>query len=256
MNNLQTVTTIANLKGGTGKTTTVMALSYGLVNKGFKVLAVDLDSQANLTRCFGKYQENGADFYDWLVENKDVRVKIVDGLDLIPATKKGSGSFNNDCRDNKISPSGYLKNQLCLYDDYDFVLIDVPSLCGYELTNAAVASNSALIPTPPDFLSTDGMEEMEDLIKNFKQYNPQLNLTGVFVNKVRTNTASHRVGMEKISKTLQNKGVSLYKNIVRESSLVETSQRDHFDFFKNISKNPAAQDYKEIINEYLEKVGR
>ena len=249
------VTTVCNLKGGTGKTTTVLALSYGLANRGYKVLAIDFDSQANLSRCFGKHDMNANDIYDWIIDNKDVRVKINDNLDLVPASKKGINGLNDEFRKDIVSPSGHLKNQLEIYDYYDFVIIDVPSLLSYELTNALVASDSVIIPAKPDFLSTDGMEDMSGTVAEFMKINPNLNLTGVFINQVRTNTAAHKNGIEEIDRLLEKNNITRYSSIVRESSLIEVVQKKHVDFYSNIKKNPGAQDFSNVVDEFLEKIG-
>ena len=250
-----TITTVCNLKGGTGKTTTVLALSYRLADKGYKVLAVDFDSQANLTRCFGQHNQGNDDIYDWIADNKDVRIKINDNLDLVPATKKGVDALNREFQKDIVSPSGYLKNQLSIYDEYDFIVIDVPSLLSYELTNSLVASDSLIIPVKPDFLSQEGMDDMNDTIAQFKAINPSLNLTGVFINQVRTSVAAHKLGIKEISEKLKEAQISQYSHIVRESSLIEKAQREHIDFYSDIKKNPGAQDFAEIVDEFIEKIG-
>lgn len=251
----QTVTTICNLKGGTTKTTTVLAFSYALANKGHKVLAIDFDGQANLTRSFGKYSEENDDIYEWLELNKDVRIRVVEGLDLIPATRKGVNALLQEIQKDMVSPSHHLARQLQLYPDYDFVLIDVPSSHGYELTNALIASDSVVIPTTPEFLSIEGMDEACGWVCDVKNYKPDINITGVLINKVETSTNEHRLCVDETINILEDYGIDVYSSIVRKSTLVSKSQRLHSDFYKSISKNPAAQDFIKIVDEYLVKVG-
>lgn len=250
------VTTICNSKGGIGKTTTTLAFTYRLASKGYKVLAIDIDSQSNLTRCFGVYNDEKPDIFDWLIKNVDARIHINDNIDIIPSTDKGIGALLNECRKNPVSPSGYLENGLALYDEYDFVFIDVPSGgMGFETTNAIIASDYVVIPTEPNFLSQEGMEGVSRTIADFMKYKPTLVLTGIVINSVKTNTKAHQTGMEEIREKAAEENVPVYKTFVRQSTLIEKAQREHKDFYNDERINPAAKDFACVVDEFLEKIG-
>ena len=255
MNNTK-VTTICNSKGGIGKTATTLAFTYRLASKGYKVLAVDIDRGANLTKSFGRENEDNPAIFDWLVKNEDVRVKITENIDLIPATFDSVKDLAEKCRANMAKPSGYLVSGLSVYDDYDFVFIDTPTggMC-YEITNALMASDNVIIPSVPDFLSKEGMKYMKKAIEEFYEINPCLNLTGVIVNNVETSTALHKKVMKEIEEYAMEEDIPLYSNFVRHSTYVGQRMDDHKDFFFCPSKNPAAQDFMKIVDEFLEKIG-
>lgn len=255
MKNTKT-TMICNSKGGIGKTATTLAFAYGLANRGYKVLTIDFDAGSHLTSSFGQDGKIESDIYDWLIKNKDVRITITGNIDLIPATDKGVDGIVSKCRENLVSPSGYLSDGLSVYDEYDFILIDTPSTgMGYQITNSIVASDYIVIPTTPEYLSTKAMEEMASTIKKFLDYKPSLNLTGVFVNNVETSTALHKEGMTEIEEWAYESNIPFYSNFVRHTTRVGQRQKDHKDFYSCPSKNPAAQDFSKVVDEFLKKIG-
>ena len=250
------VTTVCNLKGGTAKTTTTVALGYGLANKGYKVLAIDFDVQQHLTSWLGCEDKITHDVYDWINDNASAAIEINENFHLIPSTVKGIEAFRSHCEEEGVASLFSLKDQLAVVDEYDFVLIDVPSFIGHEVSNALVASDSVIIPSNPSLLSKKGLGSIVKTINGALRVNPNLHTTGVFINHVRTNVEAHKRGIKNIAEELNEVNVPLYKNFVRESSLIEDGEGNYANFYKNLSRNPAAQDFLKIVDEYLEKIGR
>jgi chromosome partitioning protein len=175
---MRTVITIGNQKGGVAKTTTCVSLGAALVERGQEVLAIDLDTQANLSLALGANLENlrrGA--ADILLGNATAlsvsRETSVPGFDVVPA--------NPDMflveRFLPVRP-GYetvLRQAVVQTPGYEVVLFDCPPSVGPVPYAALAASDLLIIPTQAEFFSTHGLGEVLDLVGRVRaQVNPGL----------------------------------------------------------------------------------
>ncbi|MCM2285617.1 MAG: AAA family ATPase [Desulfobacula sp.] len=194
------IISIANQKGGVGKTTTSVNLSAALASMGKKVLLVDCDSQANATTGMGidkpslKYslyqgliQEAGAD--DILYAT------LLPKLMIIPANMDLIG-FEIEM----VSAKGREKKLKQLLDGikerFDYVIIDCPPALGLLTLNAFTASDAVLIPLQSEFYALEGLGQLLDTIKRVKSsFNPGLKIKGILLTMYdgRTNLAQHVV---------------------------------------------------------------
>lgn len=204
---------IINYKGGVGKTTLTANLTAELAHRGYKVLAIDLDPQANLTFSFievdtwkEKYQKNKTikKWYDAFIDedldvdlneliihpnriNKLVTKGKVDiicshlaliNIDLELATRL-AGASPRQTRNNFLRVYTRLKHGLESLDDdaYDIVLIDCPPNFNIVTRNALVASDAYMVPAKPDYLSTLGIDQLqkhvEQLIDDYNKYSSE-----------------------------------------------------------------------------------
>lgn len=184
------VITIANNKGGVGKTMQAYQLSTHLANQGHKVLVIDLDSQGNLSSTLGAEVRRTL-IPEWLigdVENEDVIVRsqgkyeFHENLDVIPSSRHLANLAKililSEAEVRKIAgrKERLLKLRIeQLGDKYDYVVIDTPPMLGDELIMSLVASNRILIPTQAQDYSIDGLEELMDTFEIIKESeNPTL----------------------------------------------------------------------------------
>jgi chromosome partitioning protein len=162
------VWTIANQKGGVGKTTTVVSIAGILIDRGFRVLLIDTDPHASLTSYF-QYDSDQlpVSLYDLFQEPATTKAELdqlilpteINNLSLIPASM--SLATLDRVLGNAAGMGLFLKKQLKLVkDDYDFVLIDCPPVLGIMMINALAACERILIPVQTEFLASKGLQRM------------------------------------------------------------------------------------------------
>jgi len=178
------VVTIANNKGGVGKTMQAYQLSTHLANEGHKVLVVDLDSQANLSSTLGVNVRRTL-IPEWLMGDVDAEDVIVPAegkydcfknIDVIASSRHLANLAKllilSEAEVRKVAgrKERLLRMRLEeLSDKYDYVVIDTPPMLGDELIMSLVASNRILIPTQAQDYSIDGLEELMDTFEIIKE---------------------------------------------------------------------------------------
>ena len=158
------IISIANQKGGCGKTTTAANLG-SLLSEKHKVLLVDIDPQGNLTTHFGinkdylKYT-----IYDTMLNGRIENAIIQkDGVDIVPSTIDLAGAEVE--LTGKIGREYILDNELKrISREYDYILIDTPPSLGVFTINALVASDYVLIPVQAEFFALEGLTQLLKVI--------------------------------------------------------------------------------------------
>ncbi len=161
------VWTVANQKGGVGKTTTTISLGGLLAEQGYKVLLVDTDPHASLSYYFGIESEDlELSVYDLFVQ-VSTKEQIMQSLcptkykniDILPATM-GLATLDRSLG-NKGGMGLVLKKAMKkLANEYDYVLIDCPPILGVLMVNALAASQRIIVPVQTEFLALKGLDRM------------------------------------------------------------------------------------------------
>lgn len=191
------IISLANQKGGVGKTTTAINLSASLARLGKRVLLVDADPQANASSGLGvEIRALDKTIYECLVNQIDPHTAVihtnVDNLDLIPSHIDLVGAeiemLNLDNREQLMK-----KLLNALKDEYDYILIDCSPSLGLITVNALTASDSVVIPVQCEFFALEGIAKLLSTIKIIKQnLNPGLQIEGflltMYDNRLRLST--------------------------------------------------------------------
>jgi len=179
------IITIANQKGGVGKTTTAVNLSAALAIEGKKVLLIDSDPQSNATTSLGFHR----DTYEYNLYNvmlgkmilADIvlDVKDIKNLSVAPSNinlVSFESEFYKDRKDKELM----LKRAIdTIKDDYDFIIIDSPPALGPLTVNTLSAANSVIIPIQCEFFALEGLAQLLNTIKLIKQtINRELEIKG------------------------------------------------------------------------------
>jgi chromosome partitioning protein len=178
---LPKVIAFANQKGGVAKTTTTLNLGVALVEEGFRVLAVDLDPQGNLTMSQGwNPDEIERSIFDVLVHRLPITEIIrkgeldvaVSSIDLASAELSLSSMIG---RERALE-----KALLPVRESYDYILIDTPPSLGLLTINALVAASGVIVPVQCEYLSLRGLVQLENTLSMIREnLNPEVSIEGI-----------------------------------------------------------------------------
>ncbi len=192
------IISIANQKGGVGKTTTTINLATSLSAINKKVLLVDADPQGNASTGIGiAYKDRNPSLYDLIIkrefETSAIKKTIIPNLSIIPA--------NTNLAAAEVELINIEKREFVLADilleakNFDFILIDCPPALGLLTINSLVASNSVIVPLQSEFFALEGMSSLVNTIQLIKEnFNSKLSVEGILLTMVdKRNTLSSLV---------------------------------------------------------------
>ena len=178
------IITIANQKGGVGKTTTAVNLSAALAIEGKKTLLIDADPQANATTSLGFHRDTYEyNIYHVMLGTKGLDEIILDSeienLKVAPSNIGLVGIEKEFYKNNKDRELVLKRKIDAIRDDYDYIIIDSPPALGPITINTLSAANSVLIPIQCEFFALEGLAQLLNTIKLVRQtINRQLDIKG------------------------------------------------------------------------------
>ena len=178
------IISIANQKGGVGKTTTAINLSAALAEADKKILVIDIDPQGNTSSGFG-IDKNKLDdtIYELILGYsaiKETVIKsVIDNVDIIPANVNLAGAEIELI--GKEQKESILKKELdFIQEDYDFIFIDCPPSLNVLTVNAMVASDTVLVPIQCEFYALEGLSQLIHTINLVRErINRHLDIEGI-----------------------------------------------------------------------------
>lgn len=246
---------IANQKGGVGKTTITLNIGSALSEEGNKVLLLDLDAQCNLSNTLVEnFQKNEKSVFDLMV-NDDVNAEEVifktkfPLLSIIPSSSLMSGI------DKRLSDEWdaqfLLKDKLePIKNNFDFIIIDCPPSLGLATTSGLICSDYIIIPLNMDEYSFMGNSKIYQLVQKVKRrMNPELEILANLVNKLSTRRNLEKAYFE----FLNNEYDKVFKTFIKVSVKYPESilAKKPINYF--LPNSEQAETFRKLVSEIIEK---
>lgn len=247
------VLAIATQKGGEGKTTTAAALLAGLTIKGYKVLAIDLDAQGNLTNITGgsSSDKNALGLLTRTCTVLEAIQKKKNGDIIIASSKLASIDV---ILQNELGKAHRLKKALEPINKlYDYVIIDCPPALGTLTANALTAADYVIIPAQADISSLQGIAQLWDTIQEAREYtNSELKVAGILLtrynDRATLNREIERQLREEVAPLMNTK---LFMMTIRDAVAIREAKYMQQSIFTYAPRSKVAMDYKAFIEELL-----
>ncbi|NLA83786.1 MAG: ParA family protein [Clostridiales bacterium] len=248
------IISIANQKGGVGKTTTNVNLSACIASKGRKVLVIDIDPQGNTTSGFGiEKNEIKYSIYDVLVNGIDINETIVktqiENLDIIVSKLELAGA------EIELVPmmarETILKKAIeNINSDYDYIFIDCPPSLGLLTINALTASDKVIVPIQCEYYALEGLSQLINTISLVKKnLNPLLEIEGVVLTMFDARTNLSIQVVEDVKKHFRDK---VYRSIIPRNVRLGEAPSHGMPITLYDPKCVGAVAYNELAEEFLE----
>ena len=247
---LAKVIAITNQKGGVGKTTTCCGLCGGLVQRGYKVLAIDLDPQGNLSFSLGVEADDNFTIYDVFKGNCEISDAIQQGgvCDVIPSNILLSGV---ELELTGVGREYILREQIEeISEQYDYILLDTPPALSVLTINAYTASDELIIPMLCEILSLQGIAQLKQTIFAVQRYyNKALKVRGILLNKYNSRLTLTKEVEELAQMIAEQLDTEILKTRISASVSIAEAPAHGESIMTYSPKSKAAKEFNELINE-------
>ena len=251
------IITVANNKGGTGKTTTAVNLSTGLAFiKGYRVLLVDFDPQGNASMSLGVDTETLKYSIKDLITGRQTNFQYLlwdkgNQLKILPA--------NSSLKDIEPELLGSVDGRLRLkarlapiLDEYDYVIIDTPPTVGIFTQGPLIASSEVLVPVDVGYFSLQGIRQLLEEIEKVKEhFNPGLSIAGILLTKFDSRTSLSKQVEAILRKGFKEKA---FATTIRVNVDLVRAQIERQSIFAYDPTSAGAKDYEQLIEEVVGNV--
>ena len=246
------IISVANQKGGVGKTTTTVNLSTILAKKGKKVLLIDTDPQGNATSGLGVSKDVELSVYDILIGDTEfdetLQETAIKNLKVCPSNISLAGAEVQLV--SMMSREQRLKTKLDkIKDQYDYILIDCPPSLGLVTLNAFTASDSVLIPVQCEYFALEGLGQLLNTVNLVKKHlNKNLEIEGALLTMydIRTNLSNQVV--KEVKKYFEDK---VYKTVIPRNVRLSEAPSYGMPITEYDPRSKGAKSYTKFAKEFL-----
>jgi len=246
------IISIANQKGGVGKTTTAVNIGAILAKKGKKVLLIDADPQGNATSGLGLEKEYELTLYDVLINECSVESTLqntnIKNLKVCPSNMDLAGAEVELV--SQMSREQRLKERVDeIKDQFDFIFIDCPPSLGLITLNAFTASDSVLIPVQCEYFALEGLGQLLQTINLVKKHlNKSLEIEGAVLTMydIRTNLSNQVV--KEVKRYFDDK---VYKTVIPRNIRLSEAPSFGMPITLYDPKSKGARAYEKLAREIL-----
>lgn len=248
------VVSIANQKGGVGKTTSSINLSAALAKKGRKVLLIDVDPQGNATSGLGIEQEIEKSIYDVIINEinideviKDTKIKK---LKICPSNINLAGAEVELV--SLMSREHRLKERIDeIKDEYDYIIIDCPPSLGLITLNAFTASDSVLIPVQCEYYALEGLGQLINTINLVRRHlNKTIEIEGAVLTMYDERTNLSKQVVKEVRRYFEDR---VYKTVIPRNIKLSEAPSYGMPISVYDAKSKGAKCYDKLAKEFLEK---
>ena len=248
------IISIANQKGGVGKTTTSINLSTVLAKRNKKTLLIDADPQGNATSGVGIDQEIKLSIYDVLIDETEIKEAIIKtqikNLDVCPSNIDLAGAEVELV--SMMSREQRLKEKLdIIKNEYDYIIIDCPPSLGLITLNAFTASDSVLIPVQCEYYALEGLGQLLNTVNLVKKHlNKNLEIEGALLTMFDSRTNLAKQVVDEVKKYFGDK---VYKTVIPRNVKLSEAPSYGMPICMYDARSKGSRCYDKFAKEFIKK---
>jgi len=249
------IVSIANQKGGVGKTTTAINLAAALAMRGRRTLLIDMDPQSNSSMSYLDIRSVERSLYDVL---SDAQCPLADAIvesnvkNLLVAPARIALAKLEAKLVGEMDAHFRLKDRLDpVREDYEFIVIDCPPTLGLLTANALVASSHLLVPIQSSYFALEGTDDLLETVEKVRaRANPDLRLLGVLITMHDRRTAIARDIRNQIRAVF---GDLVFATVISKSVRLEESPAYKESIFTFAPESSGATEYYRLCEEVIDR---
>jgi len=254
-----TVFTIANQKGGVGKTTTAVNLAAALASQGVDTLLIDLDPQANATSALGFEKKEGKSVYAALMGEGDAAEIIISTgrkrLSLLPSeVDLAAAEIELSQQENYLGQLAQAIQPIVDSDKYRAIIIDCPPALGMLSMNSLASADYLLVALQCEYMALEGLGQILSVVERLHEagVNERLEIGGIIMTMFDVRT---RLSREVVDEVRQNLPDQVFDTVVPRTVRISEAPSFGQTIFEYDNANPGSTAYRNLGKELITRFG-